>query len=146
MTAHERGDRDQGSGTVWTVTLMALVWLAAVVAMTVGGVRAARHRADAAADLAALAAAAHAVNGPEYACAAATAIAHEARARLIGCVARGDIADVRVAVTARLPGLGLVRVTARARAGPSGAVEGGREVRASPPVTASVDGRCMGCQ
>jgi secretion/DNA translocation related TadE-like protein len=129
VTAHERGGRDQGSGTVWTVTLVALVWLVAAVAMTVGGVRAARHRANAAADLAALAAAAHAVNGSERACATATVIARGARARLIGCTIRGGVSDVRVAVTARLPGLGLVRVPARARAGPAGVIEGSREAR-----------------
>jgi secretion/DNA translocation related TadE-like protein len=116
---------DHGYGTVWTVALMALVWLVAAVAMTVGGVRAARHRADAVADLAALAAAAHAISGPAGACAAAGAIAREAQARLVQCAVRDSVADVRVSVTARLPGLGPVQVPARARAGPAGTPQPG---------------------
>jgi secretion/DNA translocation related TadE-like protein len=98
---------------------MALVWLVAAVAMTVGGIRAARHRADAVADLAALAAAAQVINGSERACAVAGAIAREARARLVQCVVRDSVVDVRVTVTTNLPGLGPVQVPSRARAGPA---------------------------
>jgi secretion/DNA translocation related TadE-like protein len=118
VTRRTRCADDRGSGTVWTIALMALVWLMAVVAMTAGGVRSARHRAHAAADSAALAAASRALDGPTRACAVATAVTRAARGRLTRCALRGQIADVRVVMEARVPGLGLVQAAADARAGP----------------------------
>lgn len=110
--------RDRGSGTVWVIALMALVWLVAVIAMTVGGARVARHRAHAAADLAALAAASHVMAGSERACAVAATVARSGHGQLTACVLRGRIADVEVVVVARAPGVGPIRVVAFARAGP----------------------------
>ncbi|HEU5155997.1 MAG TPA: Rv3654c family TadE-like protein [Streptosporangiaceae bacterium] len=110
---------DRGSGTVWMVALMALVWSVAMVAMSTGGVRAARHRAHAAADLAALAAASHAADGPGRACGLAATVARAAEGRLTMCALRARIADVRVVVTCRITGLGPVQITAAARAGPT---------------------------
>jgi secretion/DNA translocation related TadE-like protein len=113
-----RAASDRGSGTVWVIALMALVWLLAVVAMTVGGVRAARHRAYAAADLAALAAASHVLSGPSRACAVAATVARSIQERLTECTLRGSVADVEVVTMARVPGFGSFQVTALARAGP----------------------------
>jgi secretion/DNA translocation related TadE-like protein len=136
---------DRGSGTVWVVGLMAVIWLVAVTTMVAGGVRAARHRAHAAADGAALAAAAHASQGPAAACRIAAAVAAGTGARLTGCVlrAQGDgagpggmgpggmgfggiggggdqLADVSVVVAYRGPvWLGTLRIPARARAAPT---------------------------
>jgi secretion/DNA translocation related TadE-like protein len=110
---------DRGSGTVWMLALIGLTWSAAVMAMTVGGVRAARHRAYAAADLAALAAAAHAAEGPHAACRLAAHIAHGSGGRLRRCVMRGQISEVLVSTAlGTTPALRNLTATARARAGP----------------------------
>jgi secretion/DNA translocation related TadE-like protein len=121
---HEALRHDRGSGTVWVIALMAVIWLAAMVAMSAGGVRAVRHRAHAAADLAALAAASHAMDGPVRACDLAANIARATRARLIGCVLRARIATVKVAVASRILGLGSVQIVAAARAGPVSSPDG----------------------
>lgn len=115
-----RGDR--GSGTVWMLALIGLTWSVAVVAMAVGGVRAARHRAYAAADLAALAAAGHAADGRQSACRLAASVARDAGGRLRRCVLHGRVSDVVVTSPVRpvLP-VGRLTATARARAGPEAA-------------------------
>ncbi|MCW2900856.1 MAG: hypothetical protein JWO67_3121, partial [Streptosporangiaceae bacterium] len=110
---------DRGSGTVWALTFMMVIWLMAVPAMMAAGGRAARHRAFAAADLAALAAAAHAAEGPRAACRQAVTIARASGGSVSACVLNGRIADVTVTVPLRGPAaLGAVRARARARAGP----------------------------
>jgi secretion/DNA translocation related TadE-like protein len=101
------------------LALIGLLWSVATMAMTVGGVRAARHRAYAAADLAALAAASHASDGPRRACLLAARIARGSGGRLRQCVLHDRVSDVVVASALRhVPGLGVLDVTARARAGP----------------------------
>lgn len=103
------------------VAFAAVVWMAGVAAIAVGGVRAARHRGDAAADMAALAAAAHVAEGDEAACRRAAGIAVESGVRLSGCRVSGDIAAVSVTVPLKVPmGIGNLRVVSRARAGPVG--------------------------
>ena len=99
------------------LAFIGLIWSMAVMAMTVGGVRAARHRAYAAADLAALAAAAHALEGTHGACHLAEVIAHDSGGRLQRCVLHGRISEVVVTseVHTALPGL---VATGHARAGP----------------------------
>lgn len=79
-----------------------------------GAVVVARHRAQAAADLAALAAAARLPAGAEAACARATAVAREMRAEEAGCV----VDELDVVVTVRVPVLGGA-ARAAARAGPA---------------------------
>ncbi|MGW6687458.1 Rv3654c family TadE-like protein [Streptomyces sp. NPDC054961] len=81
----------------------------------------ARHRAAAAADLAALAAAATWAHGPEAACAAAVRVAAAQGARVTGCVLSGEVAEVR----ARAP-TGRFAPELRSRAGPPLAREPGR--------------------
>jgi secretion/DNA translocation related TadE-like protein len=79
----------------------------------------ARHRAQAAADLGALAAAGALTAGPEVACAQATAIASAMRTTVAQC--RVDDLDVVLTVHAevRLGRWGIGPATAAARAGPS---------------------------
>jgi secretion/DNA translocation related TadE-like protein len=137
---------ERGSGTVWMIALLALVWLLAVVAMTAGGVRAVRHRAHATADAAALAAASNAAAGPTRACHVAATIARAARGRLAGCVLRGSVADIEVVMTARVPGLGPLPLAARARAGPVGGNGERRPRFGAMGVTQPSVGRCTGCQ
>jgi secretion/DNA translocation related TadE-like protein len=104
------------------VALIGLIWSVAAMAMTVGGARAARHRAYAAADLAALAAASHAADGSRSACSLAARIAQRSGGRLRRCVLYGRVSEVMVASgVGDLPGLGRLDATARARAGPVGA-------------------------
>jgi secretion/DNA translocation related TadE-like protein len=100
--------------------------MAVLLALTVGGgyvgsAVVARHRAQAAADLAALAAAGHLVDGAAAACARAAALARAMRTSMAGCVI--DDLDVVVAVEATVGlgrfGVGPARGTARA--GPAAA-------------------------
>lgn len=110
---------DRGSGTVWMLALIGLVWSVAVMALSVGGVRVARHRAYAAADLAALAAASHSGDGVGSACRLAARIARYSGGRLRRCAVKGRVSEVLVTSEIRdVPGLGRLDVTARARAGP----------------------------
>jgi secretion/DNA translocation related TadE-like protein len=97
---------------------MAVLSMVTGLAMLLGGASAARHRAGAAADFAALAAAQRAVLDPRGACAAAAGIAARNGARLVACRVGSAVVDVVVSV--RLPGV-LARwgsVTGHARAGP----------------------------
>ncbi len=112
---------DRGAGTIWVLAFAAVIWVGGIAAVAVGGVRGARHRADAAADLAALAGAARLADGAGGACARAQRIADESGARLARCRVRGDVVEVAVAVDLKVPmGIGTVRVLSRARAGPVG--------------------------
>ncbi|WP_149260127.1 Rv3654c family TadE-like protein [Actinomadura sp. K4S16] len=112
---------DRGSGTVWVLAFAVLVWVVGVAAVLVGGVRSARHRGEAAADMAALAGAARVSDGGGAACARAKAIAIESRARVVRCQVRGEIIDVSVVVDVTMPmGLKGRRIVSRARAGPVG--------------------------
>ncbi|MFE2939322.1 Rv3654c family TadE-like protein [Streptomyces sp. NPDC059255] len=105
--------RDRGAATVWAAlaaTTMCVVF-AAVLAM--GQAVVARHRAGAAADLAALAAADRAPSGPAAACRRAVEVAVAQGARVVRCVLSGEIAEVTA--TAQF---GPYAPTVRARAGP----------------------------
>jgi secretion/DNA translocation related TadE-like protein len=77
----------------------------------------ARHRAQAAADLAALAAAARLAAGPDMACTQAQAVAREMRAGTTGCAVQ-DL-DVVVTIEVRLAVDGWGSARAAARAGPA---------------------------
>ncbi|MFG1858544.1 Rv3654c family TadE-like protein [Actinomadura geliboluensis] len=115
------GGVDRGAGTVWVVAFAAVVWVAGVAAIAVGGVRGARQRGDAAADMAALAAAARVADGGRSACGRAREIAAGSGARLTECRIRGDDVEVMVTVRLKVPmGIGDLRVISRARAGPVG--------------------------
>ncbi|WP_329316104.1 Rv3654c family TadE-like protein [Streptomyces sp. NBC_01262] len=101
--------RDRGSATVWGVLLTTLLCAAAAAFLTLGHALASRHRAGAAADLAALAAADHALDGQAAACALAARVAAAQGARLVRCAVVGEVADLTTAVGP---------ASVRARAGP----------------------------
>ncbi|MEU5159184.1 Rv3654c family TadE-like protein [Streptomyces sp. NPDC020875] len=105
--------RDDGSATIWAALTATVLCALFAVVLALGQVVTARHRAAAAADLAALAAAAHALRGESAACARAAETARAQGARLLRCAVRGEIADVRTSARA-----GPFAPTALARAGP----------------------------
>lgn len=114
---HPAGD-DRGAATV-----LAAVLVAAIAAVTTGGIWLgaavlARHRAQAAADLAALAAAAGLPAGVQAACEQARGLTAAMAARMRGC----DVAGLDVTVTVSVDtGLSLGgEAWAASRAGPAG--------------------------
>ncbi len=114
--------RDHGSGSVIVLSIGAVLVLAMVGVASAGQVVTTRHSAEAAADLAALAAASTVVlEGPGAACARAAVVATAQATRLEECVVGSDL-TVRVVVVRSLPGAlaELGPVHGRARAGPGG--------------------------
>ncbi|WP_406091538.1 Rv3654c family TadE-like protein [Kitasatospora purpeofusca] len=118
-----RGRRsDTGSATVWLLAGVLLGCVAFTAALSLGVVVGARHRAESAADLAALAAADRLLVDADGGCARARAVAVAQAAAVVSCVA--DLPADAVEVVAEVPVTGLpVRLPvgparARARAGP----------------------------
>ena len=109
---------DRGSATVWAAGGIAAMLLTVGLVVAIGAAAITRHRASAAADLAALAAAAHAIEGEGSACARAGWVADQMQAHMVVCRLRGW--DAEVEITARPPDLvlGFGSATAHARAGP----------------------------
>ncbi len=92
-----------------------LVWFGALAVVGVAGIRADRHRAATAADLAALSGAQQVATAPDGPCAVAREVAQENDARLSDCAVSELTVQLEVRVRARAwPG----EVSARARAGP----------------------------
>lgn len=118
MTADTGSDR--GAATVWAVGAIAGLMGLTVFGLHLGGALVARHQAESAADLAALAGAGGVVIGVQDPCAQARRVTERMRVQLASCRTRGW--DVLVEVTARPGGLWgeLGTATGRARAGPSG--------------------------
>ncbi|MEV4251860.1 Rv3654c family TadE-like protein [Spirillospora sp. NPDC049652] len=115
------GEGDRGAGTVWVLAFLGVIWAVGLAAIVVGGVRVARHRVEAAADLGALAGAGHVGEGEEAACRAVREVAADSGGRVASCAVRGRIVEVSTDAVVRLPfGIREVRVVARARAGPAG--------------------------
>ncbi len=113
---------DRGSATIWVLACSVLV-VAVALAVTLRACAVlARHRAETAADLAALAAAGR-IGVADGACAAAGPIAAANGATLLSCRVelapdgRSGTVDVRVSVPVRLPVAGAGRAAASARAG-----------------------------
>ena len=98
--------------------VMGVVLMLTVSGLLLAGAVLASHRARAAADLGALAAAGALMRGepPGVACRTAALIAGANHARVLRCIAVGTQAQLSVAVPAAVPGLGTA--TARSRAGP----------------------------
>lgn len=111
---------ERGSATIVGCFLMAALVVVTATLVHAGSAVAARHRAQAAADLAALAVAVALDRGREQACAQAERIATRMRVRVHVCRVDGWDAIVEVAaeVPAALPGAG--EAVAIARAGPAG--------------------------
>jgi secretion/DNA translocation related TadE-like protein len=110
---------ETGIATIWGLAIIGILILLAAVSAGVVALIGARHQAEAAADLSALAGAQAAVDG-EDACDAARRIAAANGGSLTRCDVDGEIVEVRVEVDGpRLLGEAWV-LTGRARAGPAG--------------------------
>jgi secretion/DNA translocation related TadE-like protein len=109
---------DRGGATVLVLAIGLVTVLVAIASAAVGAAIVARHRAQTAADLAALAGALDALDGVELACARAGEIAARNGGHLVACDVDG--LDVVVTVEARPTGLAAVAGAAHAsaRAGP----------------------------
>ncbi|MFD3651427.1 Rv3654c family TadE-like protein [Streptomyces cyaneofuscatus] len=104
---------DRGVATVWVAVTTVVLCAVFALVLELGQAVTARHRAGGAADLAALAAADRALEGPEAACEAARRVALAQKAVLVRCSVQGEIADV----VAR-SSLGRYAPAVRARAAP----------------------------
>lgn len=109
--------RDRGFASLWLVLCVSSFCVLFAGALAYGQVVATRHRAGAAADLAALAAADQALLGRDEACAAARRVAVAQGAGLVRCELDGVVADLTVEVRS-----GPFTPRKRARAGPVAAV------------------------
>lgn len=117
MPQSNRVGDDRGAATVFAALLVAALVTITVGGLAVGSVVLARHRAQAAADLAALAAAQGVAAGGPAACRRAHNVAEAMRARLRGCEVAGLDVTVSVSVNTGLRMGG--QAEAAARAGPS---------------------------
>ena len=110
---------DDGVATVWTACAAFLVLALLVVGLDLGSAVVARHRAEAAADLGALAAATRAAEGEEAACGRAWGVATAMGTELTRCTLDGWNALVEVAAGRASTVLGGPAVVGRAIAGPA---------------------------
>jgi secretion/DNA translocation related TadE-like protein len=111
-------DTDRGSASIWVAGAIAALLVVVGLIIGLGAAANTRHRAAAAADLAALAAAATAISGQDTACGRAGWVAERMSVTLTAC--RLDGWNAEVEVVARPPDviMGFGRATAHARAGP----------------------------
>ncbi|MFK0046782.1 Rv3654c family TadE-like protein [Streptomyces sp. NPDC090741] len=116
MSRDRDRDRDRGSATVWAALVATVLGAVFGGVLLLGQAVVARHRAAAAADLAALAAAATWTHGPEAACAAARRVAGAQSAAVTACTVQGEVAEV-----AARPATGPFAPMISARAGPPAA-------------------------
>lgn len=132
---------DAGIATVWAAAGIAVVMTAVLLGLQLGTAVAARHRAEAAADLAALAAAGHSVHGAEAACRRADEIAAAMGGEITACELAGwdVLVEVQVPVPVALPGTS--RATGRARAGPVTGGTAGDPDEPSPSIPQHPAGR-----
>ncbi|MFC3454999.1 Rv3654c family TadE-like protein [Amycolatopsis speibonae] len=109
---------DRGAATVWAASIVAVLICVAAFTFRIGAAVTARHHTEAAADLAALAAASSAADGPGAACERARQVAARMSVSLLTCRwVRGDaLVEVRSELSGHLAAVG--QAEARARAGP----------------------------
>ncbi|NJP78711.1 flp pilus-assembly TadE/G-like family protein [Streptomyces sp. AA8] len=105
---------DRGVATVWVAVATAALCAVFAAVLAMGQAVVARHRAGGAADLSALAAADHALDGQETACGLARRVAAAQGARVVRCAVSGEIAEVAAEARA-----GPYAVRVRSRAGPA---------------------------
>lgn len=125
--------------TVWAAVATVTLCTVFAVVLALGQVVVARHRAGGAADLAALAAADRALEGPVAACRAAQQVATAQGAEVVRCAVRGEVADVAARVR-----LGPYSPEVRSRAGPATTAPvatGPSESPESPESPAAQEGR-----
>ncbi|MBV8995105.1 MAG: hypothetical protein JO287_15740 [Pseudonocardiales bacterium] len=89
MTAFIEGDR--GVATVWAAVAVAALAGIAVFGLHLGEALVARHHTESAADLAALAAAAHLLPDEQYACGQACRVTDRMRVHLVSCRPQGVV-------------------------------------------------------
>jgi len=110
---------ERGSGTIWAIAVIAVVAAFAVLAAAIGAAVVTRHRAGAAADFSALAAADAVSRAESDPCGTAARVAERYGAVLTTCSVNGMVVDVVVQLSAGgLAGPGRT-ATVRARAGPA---------------------------
>ncbi|MGZ5377793.1 MAG: Rv3654c family TadE-like protein [Mycobacterium sp.] len=109
---------EAGSATLVAVAMMAVLVTITAACVYLGSAVVARHRAQAAADLAALAAAGDLARGAQAACAHAVAVAEAMRTAIADCSVAGLDVVVTVDVSVALGRLGIGTARAVARAGP----------------------------
>lgn len=109
---------EQGSASIWAACGVAVILLLLGLIVAIGSAAQTRHRAESAADLAALAAAAHLTSGEQQACAHAGWVAQNMDVELVGCRLSGWQAEVELTARPSDLLLGFGAATARARAGP----------------------------
>jgi secretion/DNA translocation related TadE-like protein len=113
---------DRGAASVLVLAIGLVLVLLGVAGATVGAARVARHQARNAADLGALAGAAHTIEGQAAACAVAARFVRANEARMTGCAVTGLEIVVRASVGFRGFPAG---AEVAARAGPVFSVAGG---------------------
>lgn len=113
---------DRGSGTVLAVGAIGAIVAVLALLLQLGAAVSTRHRAEAAADLGALAAASYALDGSKSACGRAGVVASRMGGTLVECRLDGWAAVVTVAVDGpvSMAGLGSARGVARAEPVPEG--------------------------
>lgn len=118
MSGHRHRGHDRGSATVWAAVGVAMIMTVFVVGLHLAAAVITRHRAEAAADLAALAAAGLAVEGAEAACRRAGEVAAAMGGTVTSCrlVGWDALVEVRIPVVGTVPGIDTA--AGRARAGP----------------------------
>lgn len=109
---------DRGGATVWAAGAIAVLVLLMMYGVSMGAAVAGRHRAEAAADLAALAAAGHALDGESAACAYGDRVVEAMAGRMLTCRIVGWEAFVEVEVRAPVSWLPSSAAHGRAHAGP----------------------------
>ncbi|MGV9269921.1 Rv3654c family TadE-like protein [Kitasatospora sp. NPDC003701] len=113
---------DGGSATVWLIAFAVLGCATFAATLSVGAVVGARHRAESAADLAALAAADRLLLDPDGGCGRAAGIAQAQAATLVACTVDREADAVEVVAEVRIGGvpvdLPIGPARARSRAGP----------------------------
>nr|WP_281258498.1 Rv3654c family TadE-like protein [Mycobacterium neglectum] len=109
---------EAGSATLVAVAMMAVLLTVTVACVYFGSAVIARHRAQSAADLAALAAAGGLAHGAQAACAQAVAVAEAMRTAVADCSVTGLDVVVAVDVSVSLGRFGIGTARATARAGP----------------------------
>lgn len=119
ITGSARRRSDRGSASVWLLAVGLAVVAFGSMAASVGAAVVARHQAQAAADLGALAAAVHSVEGPESACGEARRLVAANQARMVSCVMTGPEAVVTAEVAAAGLAAAIGPARASARAGPA---------------------------
>ncbi|MFD9591629.1 Rv3654c family TadE-like protein [Kitasatospora sp. NPDC059973] len=135
---------DGGSATVWLVAFAVLGCTTFAAVLSVGAVVGARHRAESAADLAALAAADRLLLDLDGGCARAAGIARAQAAALVSCTVdrEADAVEVVAEVSiGRLPvDLPIGPARARSRAGPIRAAAAATAAAADEGVSATAGG------